>query len=314
MIQCSAQAEAADTLLSLSWQQLQFPAHSNNISIFLLGDLTLLSCLVRLLLIFHFCQELLVHPHRPCALVAWFPAHWDRMFLSLEQASLKINKLSWTPLLSEAVCHGVLLRRSMKSALLKSRVVILLFALFCTLRILDSIISWPLQPRPPPASTSLTSSSLFASMRFSRASALISFLITSVRKLPSAQSRDLLDRRCLAVLLFQLILEWLKFSMRSRACEQEASSSCLKKGLVYLFLIRRSVIDAHNNGITLIWLITSPKAELRATPLLYHIKSNSPCSPYRPVLPKEPIYTHGSTPVMWAIPPRLCDPNEIADP
>lgn len=89
----------------------------------------------------------------------------------------------------------------MKSALLKSRVVILLFALFSTLRILDSIISWPLQPRPPPASTSLTSSSLFASMRFSRASPLISFLITSVRKLPSVQSRDLLDCQCLTVLL-----------------------------------------------------------------------------------------------------------------
>lgn len=96
--------------------------------------------------------------------------------------------------------------------------------LFSVLRILNSILS-----RPPPASTSLPNYSLF--MRFSRACPLTSFLITYVRKFPSTLFRDLLDCLCPAVLTFHLTLEWLKLPTRTRAWEQKASSSCLKKSL-----------------------------------------------------------------------------------
>lgn len=173
-------------------------------------------------------QKLLVHPPRPPDFSAWFPAHWDRQFLSREEASLKINQLYWTPHLFEAGCHGVL-RRFMKSALLKYRAVMIFFLLFSALKILNSIISWPLPLRPPTASTPLTSYSLF--LRFSRASPLITFLITYVRKFPSTLSRDVLDCLCPAVLTFQLTLEWLKLPTKTRAWEQKASSSCLKKSL-----------------------------------------------------------------------------------
>lgn len=48
-----------------------------------------------------FCQELLVHPHRPTAAFAWCPAYWNGPVLSLAgRWYLKINQCSWTPLLS----------------------------------------------------------------------------------------------------------------------------------------------------------------------------------------------------------------------
>lgn len=47
--------------------------------------------------------------------------------------------------------------------LLKAGVVLLLFALFSHVRILNSAISWSLEPKLPPAVTSVTSSSLFVS-------------------------------------------------------------------------------------------------------------------------------------------------------
>lgn len=34
------------------------------------------------------------------------------------------------------------------------------------------------------------------------------------------------------------------------------------------------------------------------------------CLPFQPVLPEEPLSIHCSTPVISAIPPQLCDPNE----
>lgn len=88
---------------------------------------------------------------------------------------------------------------------------ILLFTLFSARRILNSIISWPLQPMPPPAFTSLTGSYMFVSMRFNRASPLFSCLAIFVRKLLSTHSRDTLDCLCPAVLPFQLIPDWFKF-------------------------------------------------------------------------------------------------------
>lgn len=74
------------------------------------------------------------------------------------------SQLSWIPLLSMAIIHGNLPSRSLKrlkSALLKSRVVVLLFALLPPFKILNSTILWSRQPRLPPTLISPTSSSLF---------------------------------------------------------------------------------------------------------------------------------------------------------
>ena len=53
------------------------PAHSDSISIFLPCHLTLLPCLVCILFITEFCQELLVRLYRSLAAFAWLPACWD---------------------------------------------------------------------------------------------------------------------------------------------------------------------------------------------------------------------------------------------
>lgn len=71
--------------------------------------------------------------------------------------------------------------------------------------------------------------SLLVSMRFSSVSPLISFSITCIKKLSSVPSRNLLDCLCSAAWPFQQISWWLKSTMRSRACEHEASASCLNK-------------------------------------------------------------------------------------
>ena len=77
--------------------------------------------------------------------------------------SLNMSHISWAPLPFRALSNGTLLSRSLKgleSALLKSRVVSLLHTLLAALRILNSIISWPLQPRLPLSFTFPTSPSL----------------------------------------------------------------------------------------------------------------------------------------------------------
>ncbi|GAB0190592.1 AN1-type zinc finger protein 5-like [Grus japonensis] len=60
-----------------------------------------------------------------------------------------------------------------ESVLLKSNVMILLFALLPSIKMLKSIISWLLWSRLPQTTTSLTSFTLFASVRFSIDSPLI---------------------------------------------------------------------------------------------------------------------------------------------
>lgn len=72
---------------------------------------------------------------------------------------LHTHQLFYIPLFSRAVSHGILPGKSLnwlKSALLKLRVVVLLFALLLPLRILNCIISWSVQPSLPPTFTSIT--------------------------------------------------------------------------------------------------------------------------------------------------------------
>jgi len=82
-----------------------------------------------------------------------------------------VIQLSCTPRLSRALSHGTPLSRCLKrqkSALLKSSIVILLFALLRPLRNLSSTVLWSLLPRLPLTFTSLTVPSLLVSMRPSR--------------------------------------------------------------------------------------------------------------------------------------------------
>lgn len=66
--------------------------------------------------------------------------------------SLNISQLYWAPLFSRAFFHGILssmFLRRLKSVLLKTTVLSLLWTLLAALRILNCTVSWSLQPRLP---------------------------------------------------------------------------------------------------------------------------------------------------------------------
>lgn len=116
-------------------------------------------------------------------------------------------------------------------------------------------------------------------------------------------------------------LVWLKSPVRTRACEYEVSSSCLKKVLSALpdqvfcsrhpseqLTCKSLCLCWPEKLILLIWLITHPWAEHHASPLLSQTNDNSSSSPSQPFLPKESAPLHGSIPTMWAIPEMPCEP------
>lgn len=92
---------------------------------------------------------------------------------------------------------------------------------------------------------------------------------------------------------------------------------CLKKIPSVSFSDRRSVADSYHNSdpaglpatrdLALSWLLMHPETELM----------HSCCSCLKgqllpiAVLLKEPLSIHCSIPAVWAIPPGLCDPDEI---
>ena len=134
------------------------------------------------------------------------------------------------PLPSRALAHGIPPSSSLKrakSALLRSKVLILLIALLPPRRILNSTISWSLQLSLPPTFTSSTSPSLFVNTRSSRAPFFVGSSTTCIRKLSSMLCRSVLDCACIAVWSSQLMSGWLKSPMRTRACDCEAACSCL---------------------------------------------------------------------------------------
>lgn len=84
---------------------------------------------------------------------------------------LEINQLSWTPLPSRDIWHGIIPHRSLKkskacSDLLKSRVIMLFFLPCSLLSSSWALPSWSLQLRLLPALISPTGSSLFLSKRW----------------------------------------------------------------------------------------------------------------------------------------------------
>jgi len=113
---------------------------------------------------------------------------------------LNINQLSWDLLPFRDLSHGTLPSRSLvrpKSVLLKSRAVSLLCVLLAALRILNSTISWSLQPRLPLSFP--TSPSLLARTRPSIAPLLVGSSVAWRRKSSSTHSRNLLVEVVLAV-------------------------------------------------------------------------------------------------------------------
>lgn len=117
------------------------------------------------------------------------------------------KQLSWTLHPSRALSRGTYSNRSLKRpklALLKSRVVSLVFALLPPVRILNSTMSWSLAPRLPLTFPPTTSSFFF--MRSSRVSLLIGSSVTQVRKL-SMLSRNSLDCLCPAALSLQQMVK-----------------------------------------------------------------------------------------------------------
>lgn len=195
--------------------------------------------------VFH---EFLACPCRSPDVLGWFLILRNAPISSLKEMVLQVNQCSWAPLPSNAW--------RTKLALLKSRVT----ALFLPLRILNSTTSWSVHPRLPWAFTTTTSPSLFLSTRHSSTALLIGSSTTCIRELPSTLCRNFLDCACLAVLLFQQILGWLKHSMRTSVCE--ATYSCVLEGFTnFPHLIRQPVANTHNSDtVTGLPFSSHPKA------------------------------------------------------
>jgi len=85
-------------------------AYSDDVIIFLLFHLSLLPLLVK----FEFSQEHFVHPRRHLAAIAWLRECGINYFWPWRRWSLKINKVSWSPLISSINSLGILSDRPWK--------------------------------------------------------------------------------------------------------------------------------------------------------------------------------------------------------
>lgn len=125
---------------------------------------------------------------------------------------MRINQLSWTSLLCRVVSHGIIPSRSLtqhQSFLLKSRVVILVFALFPPLKLLNSTVIVSAANIAP--SLHIPSQPfLVCKNDMSKAPPIIGFSINCCQCTPAD----------IAVV---------QDPMRARASECEAFSSCLRK-------------------------------------------------------------------------------------
>lgn len=101
---------------------------------------------------FKFCQDLLFYLCRKPDIFAWPPALWNGAFLIVEELIIQYKLAFLHPSSLQVLIPWDSLSRPLKRpkfALLKSRVVTLLFPLFSPLQILNSTISWSLQQRLP---------------------------------------------------------------------------------------------------------------------------------------------------------------------
>lgn len=132
----------------------------------------------------------------------WFLDGRGGPLRNLEEVIPEHQPLSWTPVFSRASSRRILQSRSLnrpKSVLLRSRLVVLLFALLPPLRILNSVNAWSLQPRLPPVFPSPNSSSLMEVWGAADHTPLLSPL-SLVLELSSMHYRKLLDCLCPAAL------------------------------------------------------------------------------------------------------------------
>jgi len=132
------------------------PAHSDSVPVFLLGHPTLLPHTVCFLFVFEFCQQHLTHLFLPPAAFAQFSSHADGPFLRLDEVipgevrspSAVLDPSSLQDHFTKDSSKQTL--EQVKSALLKSRVVMLLFSLFTAIKITNSTISRSLYSVLPP--------------------------------------------------------------------------------------------------------------------------------------------------------------------
>lgn len=137
------------------------PLQSSSLSLLFQGHLSLFPPVVHFLFMLDFCKEQLIHPSmqvsdRLCliyCMLGWASLEFgggDDPWISASSPGLLFSpRLSSMGLIQAGLTRP-------KSAFLKFRVVVLLFAFSCPLRILNSSISRSLQPRMFPAFTSTT--------------------------------------------------------------------------------------------------------------------------------------------------------------
>lgn len=117
------------------------PMPSGNIPVFIQSGPTLLLSWVSFLLTLEQGQELFKHPHRSPHTFAWPLAHWEALFLSLEEVILGYQPALLNPISLQCWIPRILPRASLKRlklALPESIVAILLPALFPPCLILNS--------------------------------------------------------------------------------------------------------------------------------------------------------------------------------
>lgn len=148
------------------------PIHWSNVSVFLLGSPPVLPLSIHVLFVLELSWESLTHPCCFPATLAWFSAHWNGLFLRRaspwRSTSCPEPHTNW-------ILPGRFPSRP-KPAFLKSRVMILLFALLISLKIFNSTVLFA-------AVTSLTSLLLFVAGPARRLrchlSSILSFFLSS---------------------------------------------------------------------------------------------------------------------------------------
>lgn len=92
-----------------------------------------------------------------------------------------------------------------------------------------------------------------------------------------------------------------RVSRMCNSCPQNLRGKIKLSGTSQLAVLLRVELDSLSKP-------SKRKPDLAEKELLSHIMGNSL---FQPLLPKDPVSICGSSPVLWAIPPSLCDPNGI---
>ena len=215
----------SSALLCLGFSDL-ISTHVDNIPIFFPGYTTLLPLPVPFPLFPQFKLQVLAHTCQSPTSSAQFLLPGDGKLLHSQKGVFKeLPALFCAHTVKDSFPGDPTQQflESQKFALLKFKVLTILFARPAFLPITNSTRAWSLQPRLPPILTSLMLSSALVRTGFSKASPQVGPSITWTRKLSSTDTRNLLDCLPPAMPLSQQISRWLKSSIRTRACEHDTS-------------------------------------------------------------------------------------------